>query len=84
MEEYFIKAYWKKSIRYIAILVTIWFLISFSGGILFKDFLNQYHIGSAELGQWFAQKGSFYSFLICLIIIAKLVTRLDKKYSEKD
>ncbi len=31
------KSYWKKNIRYVLILLGIWFLVSYGAGILFKD-----------------------------------------------
>ena len=34
------KAYWKENIRYVLILMAIWFIVSFGAGILFKDALN--------------------------------------------
>ncbi len=33
-------AYWKENVRYLIILLSIWFLVSFGAGILFKDALN--------------------------------------------
>ncbi|MGB2174791.1 MAG: sodium/substrate symporter small subunit, partial [Flavobacteriaceae bacterium] len=32
--------YWKKNIRYITILLSLWFIVSFGCGILFVEQLN--------------------------------------------
>ena len=74
------KKYWRKNIKYLVILLSIWFIVSFGAGILFKDFLNQYKIGGFKLGFWFAQQGSIYVFVILIFIYIRLMNKLDKKY----
>ncbi|GIR81793.1 MAG: hypothetical protein CM15mP83_5190 [Flavobacteriaceae bacterium] len=37
--------YWKKNIRYIGILLSLWFIVSFGCGILFVEQLNTIQIG---------------------------------------
>ena len=39
------KAYWKENLRYLLILLIIWFLVSYGAGILFKDALNTIRLG---------------------------------------
>ena len=34
--------YWKINIKYVKILLTIWFIFSFLFGIILKDFLNEF------------------------------------------
>ncbi|MAC65573.1 DUF4212 domain-containing protein [Zunongwangia profunda] len=74
------KKYWRKNIKYLVILLSIWFMVSFGAGILFKDFLNQYKIGGFKLGFWFAQQGSIYVFVVLIFIYIRLMNKLDKKY----
>ena len=74
------KKYWRENIKYLVILLSIWFIVSFGAGILFKDFLNQYKIGGFKLGFWFAQQGSIYVFVILIFIYIRLMNKLDKKY----
>ena len=52
------KAYWKENIRYLYILLAVWFLVSFVAGIMLKDVLNDFKLGGFKLGFWFAQQGS--------------------------
>ena len=74
------KAYWKENIRYLLVLLLIWFLVSYGAGILFKDALNQIKIGGFKLGFWFAQQGSMYVFVILIFVYVRLMNKLDKKY----
>lgn len=74
------KAYWKENIRYLFILLVIWFLVSFGAGIIFKDTLNDIKIGGFKLGFWFAQQGSMYVFVILIFVYVRLMNKLDKKY----
>ena len=74
------KAYWKENVKYLTILLTIWFLVSFCCGILFKDFLDQFSLGGFKLGFWFAQQGSIYVFVILIFVYVRLMNKLDKKY----
>ncbi len=74
------KAYWKENIRYVLILLSIWFLVSFAAGILFKDELNTIRVGGFKLGFWFAQQGSMYVFVVLIFVYVRLMNKLDKKY----
>ena len=74
------KAYWKENIRYLFILLAVWFLVSFLAGIMLKDVLNGFKIGGFKLGFWFAQQGSMYVFVILIFIYVRLMNKLDKKY----
>tara|TARA_X000000368_G_scaffold326632_1_gene263687 strand:+ start:63 stop:317 length:255 start_codon:yes stop_codon:yes gene_type:complete len=74
------KDYWKQNLKYLAILLSIWFLVSFLCGILFADYLNQFMLGGFPLGFWFAHQGAIYFFVILIFVYVFLMNRLDKKY----
>ena len=74
------KAYRKENIRYVVILLVIWFMVSYGAGIIFKDALNNIRIGGFKLGFWFAQQGSIYVFVILIFVYVRLMNKLDKKY----
>ncbi len=74
------KAYWKDNIRYLFILLIVWFLVSFGAGIIFKNFLNEFKFGGFKIGFWFAQQGSMYVFVMLIFIYVRLMNKLDKKY----
>lgn len=75
-----LKRYWRTNLRYLAILLSIWLLVSFILGILLADFLNAYHIGGFPLGFWFAQQGAIYFFVILIFVYVYLMNKLDKAY----
>jgi len=74
------KKYWKKNLKYLAILLSIWFLVSFGFGILLVDELNSIRFGGFKLGFWFAQQGSIYIFVILIFVYIRLMNKLDKKF----
>jgi putative solute:sodium symporter small subunit len=74
------KDYWKQNLKYLTILLSIWFFVSFLCGILFADFLNQFMLGGFPLGFWFAHQGAIYFFVVLIFIYVFLMNRLDKKY----
>ncbi len=75
-----LKAYWKANLRYLAILLSIWFIVSYGFGILLVDELNTIKLGGFKLGFWFAQQGSIYVFLVLIFIYVRLMNRLDRKF----
>jgi len=73
-------AYWKENLKYLVVLLIIWFSVSYGAGILFKDTLDAIQIGGFKLGFWFAQQGSIYVFVILIFVYVRLMNKLDKKY----
>jgi len=76
--------YWKINLKYLIILLSIWFLVSFGFGILFVDTLNQIKIKGFKLGFWFAQQGAIYVFVVLIFVYVFLMNKLDKKFKEKN
>jgi putative solute:sodium symporter small subunit len=74
--------YWKTNLKYLRILLCVWFIVSFGFGILFVDFMNQFQIGGFKLGFWFAQQGSIYVFVVLIFVYVFLMNRLDDKTLE--
>lgn len=72
--------YWRKNLRYLAILLSIWFFVSYVCGILFVDQLNTIRLGGFKLGFWFAQQGSIYVFVILIFVYVYWMNKLDKEY----
>lgn len=77
------KAYWKANVKYVLILLSIWFLVSYVMGILLVEQLNKIQMGGFPFGFWMAQQGSMYAFVIIILIYVKLINRLDKKFNLK-
>ncbi len=72
--------YWRKNIRYLTILLSIWFVVSYVFGIFLVDILNTIHIGGFKLGFWFAQQGSIYIFVALIFVYVNWMSKLDKEY----
>ena len=71
--------YWKINLKYLVVLLLIWFTVSFGFGILLVDQLNKIRFGGFKLGFWFAQQGAIYVFVILIFVYIYLMNRLDKK-----
>ena len=74
------KAYWRANLRILAILMSIWFTVSFGCGILFVDQLNQIKLGGFRFGFWMAQQGSIYVFLVLIFVYVRFMNKLDRKF----
>lgn len=71
--------YWKKNLRYLAWLLSVWLIVSLGCSVLFVDALDQVQIGGFKLGFWFAQQGAIYVFVILIFVYVLLMNRLDKQ-----
>ena len=74
------KDYWKKNLKYLIILLSIWFTVSFGFGVILVDQLNTFQFFGFKLGFWFAQQGSIYVFVILIFVYIYLMNRLDKNF----
>lgn len=75
--------YWKINLKYLIVLLSIWFTVSFGFGILLADQLNQIRFGGFKLGFWFAQQGAIYVFVILIFVYIYLMNRLDDKFKNE-
>ena len=73
--------YWRRNLRYLGVLLAVWFAVSFGCGILFVDELDTIRIGGFKLGFWFAQQGAIYVFVVLIFVYVFLMNRLDKKFN---
>lgn len=73
-------AYWKENLRYIVILLGIWFAVSYLFGIVMADALDGIKIAGFPLGFWFANQGSEVTFVVLIAVYVKLMNKLDEKY----
>lgn len=78
------RAYWRKNLRYVAVLLCVWFAVSFGAGILFVDELDRIRVAGFKLGFWFSQQGSIYAFVALIFTYVALMNRLDRKYGVDD
>lgn len=74
------KEYWQANLKYVAILLSIWFVVSYVFGIFLAEPLNSISMGGFKLGFWFAQQGSIYVFVVLIFVYVWLMNRLDKRF----
>ena len=76
------RAYWRMNVRYVGMLLVVWFVVSFGCGVVFADFLDRFHLPGTgfPLGFWFAQQGSIYVFVVLIFVYVRLMNRLDRAY----
>lgn len=77
-------SYWKENIRLLLKLLAVWFIVSFGMGIIFADYLDQFHFFGFRLGFWMSQQGSIYVFVALIFIYVHKMNKLDKKYGVEE
>ena len=75
--------YWRATKRLTVGLLVVWFLASYGAGILFREYLDQFSIGGAPLGFWFAQNGAIYIFVLLIVIYCLKMNQYEKKFGIK-
>lgn len=75
-----LQEYWKKNLRLLAVLLAVWFFVSYGCGIIFADYLNNFRLGGYKLGFWFAQQGAIYVFIIIIFVYVNRMNKLDKEF----
>ncbi len=80
------KEYWKKNLQYLAVLLSIWFVVSYGFSIILVDVLDKIKIPFTgfKLGFWFSQQGSIFVFVIIIFVYVHLMNKLDKKYDVEE
>ena len=73
--------YWRRNLRYLGVLLAVWFAVSYGFGILLVDELDTIRIGGFKLGFWFAQQGAIYVFVVLIFVYVFLMNRLDKEFN---
>ena len=72
--------YWKANLQLVVTCIAIWFIVSFGFGILLAEPLNNIRLGGYQLGFWFAQQGSIYTFVALIFFYAYRMNILDRKF----
>ena len=75
-----LQEYWRRNLRYLLILLAVWFLCSYGAGIIWAKELNNIKIGGFKLGFWFAHQGSIYIFCIIIFVYVWLMNKLDREF----
>lgn len=75
-----LRAYWRANKVLIAILLTIWALVSLVFSILLAEPLYGLRVGSLPMSFWWAQQGSMVVFVILIFVYAWYMDHLDSKH----
>jgi len=78
--------YWRRNVRYMGILLAIWFVVSYGFGIVLAEPLNAIRIPGTgfPLGFWFAQQGGIYVFVVLIFVYVYLMNRLDLEFGVEE
>lgn len=74
------KAYWRKNVTIIAILLSIWAIVSYGMAILFANALLGVPVGSLPMSFWFAQQGAIITFVFLIFFYCWYMDRVDKEF----
>lgn len=74
------KLYWRKNLRLLGILLSVWFLFSCVLSIFLVEPLNQFHIAGFPLGMWIAQQGSIVVFVILVLVYCLEMQKIDREF----
>ena len=75
-----IDRFWRANVRTVVGLLAIWGFVGLGCGVLWADWLNQFHVGGFPLGFWFAQQGSIVVFVAIVLAYAVRMTLLDRRH----
>ncbi|WP_210395743.1 DUF4212 domain-containing protein [Motiliproteus sediminis] len=71
--------YWSANLRLILGSLVVWTLVSFGFGILLRPMLSGIAVGGSDLGFWFAQQGSIFSFIGLVFFYSWKMNKLDEE-----
>jgi putative solute:sodium symporter small subunit len=74
-----LQAYWKENQKLTAILLLIWFLVSY-GAAFIATTLNNITIFGFPLGYYMGAQGSLAIFVVLIFYYAHRMNKLDEKY----
>ncbi len=75
--------HWKKNLRLVGVLLTVWFSVSYLAGIVFVEPLNTVTFLGFPLGFWFAQQGSIVVFIFLILIYCVVMDRYDAAHQDE-
>ncbi len=73
--------YWRRNLRFVAILLVLWFALSYGASILLAPWLNQFRIPGTgfRVGFWMAQQGSILAFVALIFVYARRMDRIERE-----
>lgn len=84
LSEIDVQAYWRANIKVLVVLLSTWAFVSFGCGVLFSDWLDQFHIGGFPLGFWFTQQGTMICFVAIIFIYHIWMKKIERAHGVDD
>ena len=78
-----LRRYWRRNVRLMVVLLLVWAFVGLGCGVLFADWLNQFHLGGFPPGFWFAQQGSIIVFVLLILSYAIFLNVIDARHHEE-
>lgn len=78
------KAYWRRNVTIISILLAIWALVSYGAAILMANVLYGLKVGQLPMSFWFAQQGAIVTFVILIFAYCWIMDRVDKEFDVQE
>ena len=78
------RRYWRKNRRLIAVLLAIWFLVSYVFAILLAEVLYGFAVGRLPMSFWWAQQGSMFVFVLLVFFYSWRMDRLDREHDVEE
>ncbi|WP_152541384.1 DUF4212 domain-containing protein [Kallotenue papyrolyticum] len=76
-------AYWRSNLRLIAVLLLIWFAVSYLP-VPFAEQLNRIVIAGFPLGYYIGAQGALIVYVVLIFYYAWRMNRLDREYGLDD
>lgn len=76
--------YWGEHVRLVAILMAIWFLVSFGAMFIVHTLNKVTFLTGFPLGYYMGSQGSITVFWILIFVYAKFMDKLDRKYGVEE
>lgn len=73
------REYWRKNLRITAILLAIWFVVTYVAAF-FAPQLNQFKFLGFPFGFYMAAQGALIIYVIVIFFYASYMNRLDREY----
>lgn len=73
------REYWRKNVRLTAILLAIWFVVTYVVGFYAREF-NTITVFGFPLGFYMGAQGSLIIYVVMIFYYAHYMNKLDKEY----
>ena len=78
------KRYWSINLRLIITCLSIWAFVSYGMSLILRPLFMGITFGGMDLGFWFAQQGSIFTYLILITFYAWRMNKLDDEFGLED